>query len=159
MREGLLDAMKEGVGVTAKVTWLFNKTDRQSGGHQEGKQRWIHCTPLLGSDEKIGVWMVVMIENEEVTGRLNRNNIINLPGRSGLASPIRPGSSSHQDADNQPSGIASPIRSAASGRQLTTNQLYAEYLKGEHRPATQDSKLTTSSDRERREVDYQFRDF
>lgn len=36
-----------------------------------GKTRWIHCTPLLGSDEKVGVWMIVMVESERITGALN----------------------------------------------------------------------------------------
>ena len=34
------------------------------------KTRYISCTPLLGSDDQVGVWMVVMVENETVTGSL-----------------------------------------------------------------------------------------
>ncbi|KAL9053451.1 MAG: hypothetical protein Q9162_004754 [Coniocarpon cinnabarinum] len=37
----------------------------------EGRTRWIHCTPLLGADEQVGVWMVVMVESESITGALN----------------------------------------------------------------------------------------
>lgn len=34
------------------------------------RTRYISCTPLLGSDDQVGVWMVVMVENELVTGSL-----------------------------------------------------------------------------------------
>ncbi|KAL8704380.1 MAG: hypothetical protein Q9201_002449 [Fulgogasparrea decipioides] len=41
------------------------------------RTRYISCTPLLGSDDQVGVWMVVMVENETVTGSLpSRNNAI-----------------------------------------------------------------------------------
>lgn len=36
----------------------------------EASTRYISCTPLLGSDDQIGVWMVIMVENELVTGGL-----------------------------------------------------------------------------------------
>ncbi|KKY18494.1 putative hisactophilin c49s mutant phototropin phy3 fusion protein [Diplodia seriata] len=37
----------------------------------EGKPRYIHCTPLHGSDGAPGVWMVVMVEKEDITGTIN----------------------------------------------------------------------------------------
>ena len=39
-------------------------------GTSNGKIRWLNCTPLFGSDDKVGVWMVVMVEDERVTGTL-----------------------------------------------------------------------------------------
>ena len=39
-------------------------------GEGVAKTRYISCTPLLGSDDQVGVWMVVMVENETVTGSL-----------------------------------------------------------------------------------------
>ena len=39
-------------------------------GDSGAKPRYISCTPLLGSDDQVGVWMVVMVENETVTGSL-----------------------------------------------------------------------------------------
>ena len=50
--------MAEGRGVTAKVRWV-SKTD------PEGRSRWIHCTPLQGVNGQIGVWMVVIIDDEQ----------------------------------------------------------------------------------------------
>ena len=39
-------------------------------GDNGQRTRYISCTPLLGSDDQVGVWMVVMVENELVTGSL-----------------------------------------------------------------------------------------
>lgn len=143
VREGILDALAHGTGVTAKITWLTQSTvpgDRESSSLQ-GKPRWIHCTPLLGSDERVGVWMIVMVEGEEVTGQLNRQQ---------------------QGAE---SGLGSPVGAASS--RFTGSKLYAEYLRREGKPAeeisnhggSQRSRRDQESVRERRDVDDQFRDF
>lgn len=44
--------------MTAKVRWV-SKTD------EEGRNKWIHCTPLVGVNGQIGVWMVVIVEDEK----------------------------------------------------------------------------------------------
>ena len=56
VREGVLEALQEGVSVTAKVSWLPTASDTDDSA--AGKPRWIHCTPLLGADYRVGVWMV-----------------------------------------------------------------------------------------------------
>ena len=77
VRDGLSEAFESGESVTAKITWLpqgrgeDNDYSRPSSrGADAGRTRYISCTPLLGSDDKVGVWMVVMVENEQVTGTL-----------------------------------------------------------------------------------------
>lgn len=62
VRDELTSALAEGRGVTAKVRWI-SKAD------EEGRNRWIHCTPLLGSNSHIGVWMVVLIDDEQELSR------------------------------------------------------------------------------------------
>ena len=62
VRDELTSALAEGRGVTAKVRWI-SKAD------EEGRNRWIHCTPLLGSNGQIGVWMVVLIEDDQEISR------------------------------------------------------------------------------------------
>lgn len=57
VRDGLQHAFAGGHGVTAKVRWM-------STPNSEGRVRWIHCTPLLGSNGAVGVWMVVLIDEE-----------------------------------------------------------------------------------------------
>ena len=62
VREELSAALAEGRGVTAKVRWV-TKAD------EEGRNRWIHCTPLLGSNSQIGVWMVVIVDDDQELSR------------------------------------------------------------------------------------------
>lgn len=57
IREGLLEALTQGVGVTARISWLTHSA-RAKRNSAQGKPRWVHCTPLLGSDEHVGVWMI-----------------------------------------------------------------------------------------------------
>ena len=64
VREGLAHALSQSQGVTAKVTWLTSSSNAAIEG---GRTRWLHCTPLLGSDERVGVWMVVICEDESST--------------------------------------------------------------------------------------------
>lgn len=60
VRSELTQALADGRGVTAKVKWV-SKVDL------EGRNRWIHCTPLIGSNGAIGVWMVVIVDDEAST--------------------------------------------------------------------------------------------
>lgn len=57
VREELTAALADGRGVTAKVRWV-------SRHDEEGRNKWIHCTPLVGLNGQIGVWMVVIIDDE-----------------------------------------------------------------------------------------------
>ncbi|TVY83664.1 Phototropin-2 [Lachnellula suecica] len=59
----LEDAFRDGAAVTAKVLWLPKNTgsaERGRGG-SEVRPRWIRCTPLLGSDDRVGVWMIILV--------------------------------------------------------------------------------------------------
>ncbi|KAK3071748.1 hypothetical protein LTR53_008076 [Teratosphaeriaceae sp. CCFEE 6253] len=154
VREGILDALAHGTGVTAKISWLTHSAtpgDRDSSGSMQGKPRWVHCTPLLGSDERVGVWMIVMVEGEEVTGALNR-----APTSAGG------GGGGEGGRRGMPVGAADPS--------FTGNKLYAEYLRREGRPGeemqsnfggSQRSRQTHTREgaRERRDADDQFHDF
>lgn len=62
VREELTQALADGRGVTAKVRWI-TKSNR------EGRSRWIHCTPLIGSNGAIGVWMIVVVDDESPDDR------------------------------------------------------------------------------------------
>jgi hypothetical protein len=57
VQDELVAAMAEGRGVTAKIRWITRPED-------EGRNRWVHCTPLMGSNGNIGVWMVVLVDDE-----------------------------------------------------------------------------------------------
>ncbi|KAF2095609.1 hypothetical protein NA57DRAFT_12392, partial [Rhizodiscina lignyota] len=75
VRDELTAALASGRGVTAKVRWLptpvgarytaeaLNDSNFAAQG-DVGRTRWIHCTPLLGHNGAVGVWMVVLIDEE-----------------------------------------------------------------------------------------------
>ncbi|KAJ5745282.1 hypothetical protein N7520_010464 [Penicillium odoratum] len=60
VKEELVEAMMHGRSVTARIKWVtrFNP---------EGRNRWVHCTPLIASNGKVGVWMVVIVDDDEET--------------------------------------------------------------------------------------------
>ena len=58
VRGDLAHALEVGRKVTAKVQWL-SKTATTS------QARWIHCTPLLNVNDTIGVWMVILVDDED----------------------------------------------------------------------------------------------
>ncbi|KAJ5216208.1 PAS-associated C-terminal [Penicillium cinerascens] len=58
-RDSILHAMIAGRSVTARIKWV---TRFNSG---EGRYRWIHCTPLLANNGEVGVWMVVVIDDDD----------------------------------------------------------------------------------------------
>lgn len=62
VQDELTSALAEGRGVTAKVRWI-SKAD------EDGRNRWIHCTPLLGSNGQIGVWMIVLVNDDQELSR------------------------------------------------------------------------------------------
>ena len=62
VQDELTAALAEGRGVTAKVRWV-SKAD------EEGRNRWIHCTPLIGSNGQVGVWMVVLVDDDQAISR------------------------------------------------------------------------------------------
>jgi len=59
VRDELSAALESDRGVTAKVRWVSGRP-----GEEEGRARWVHCTPLLGSNGVVGVWMVVIVDEE-----------------------------------------------------------------------------------------------
>ncbi|TAQ85716.1 Histidine kinase [Chlorociboria aeruginascens] len=57
VRDELTQALADGRAVTAKVQWVAKQQD-------EGQKCWIHCTPLFGNNGSIGVWMVIIVDDE-----------------------------------------------------------------------------------------------
>ncbi|KAH6655325.1 hypothetical protein BKA67DRAFT_508066, partial [Truncatella angustata] len=67
VREAIAQAFADGNGVTAKVRWISGRGEQQQQqqNNVEGRGRWIHCTPLLGSNGTVGVWMIVLVDDEQ----------------------------------------------------------------------------------------------
>jgi hypothetical protein len=65
VRASVGNALADGTrGVTAKIRWLSRAIPDLDESYEEGRPRWIHCTPLLGQSGAVGVWMVVLIDED-----------------------------------------------------------------------------------------------
>ena len=109
---------------------------------------------MMGSDEKVGVWMVVMVDNEEITGGLGRHvRDASGGGGAGFGNGYAGGPGSV--------AMGSPSQRGAASPRFTGNKLYAEYLRREGKGGEGDLEGVRMSEEamERREVDHQFRDF
>ncbi|KAL2410600.1 hypothetical protein ABEF95_000568 [Exophiala dermatitidis] len=74
---GLKESLGTGVPVSAKIHFMLNRGERRDGTKisanrkpdETGQSRvcWVSATPLLGSDDRIGVWMVVVVDKTKVS--------------------------------------------------------------------------------------------
>lgn len=83
----LESAFRDGASVTAKVLWLPKNTypGERGRGPAEVKPRFIRCTPLLGSDDRVGVWVVVLVPADgEVENRYGYNGGLGAISLGGL---------------------------------------------------------------------------
>lgn len=58
VRDDLACALEAGRKVTAKVQWISKPADNT-------RPKWIHCTPLLGVNSLIAVWMVILVDDDD----------------------------------------------------------------------------------------------
>ena len=82
VREELTAAFAEGRGVTAKVRWV-TKHD------EEGRPKWIHCTPLLGINGQTGVWMVIIVDDDKRKGWVTGRNAPSVSAREEMRATSR----------------------------------------------------------------------
>jgi hypothetical protein len=87
-------------------SWFSNGGNRHGPGdngqvQSQPKTRWLSCTPLLGSDDRVGVWMVVMVEDSN-PGRIAGVRTANAaatrapnPHADNAMAPIKPINHSH----------------------------------------------------------------
>lgn len=81
---GLKESLGTGVAVSAKVNFMLNLGERRDGteinpGSKPDNSRacWISATPLLGSDDNIGVWMIVVVDKRKVSTAAAAQNEVN----------------------------------------------------------------------------------
>ncbi|KAI9711611.1 MAG: hypothetical protein M1812_007133 [Candelaria pacifica] len=111
VRNGIHEALSQGISVTARITWLPSNSNTE-----DGKQRWISCTPLFGADDKVGVWMVVMVEDERISGGINGGG------------SMRGGGETWPTPSQSPGFMNLPRGGAAAS---TGTKLYSDYLRGQ----------------------------
>lgn len=61
VRDQVQQAFADGRRVTAKIRWI--SSPRRNAEYS--RPRWIHATPLIGSNGGVGVWMVIIVDEEE----------------------------------------------------------------------------------------------
>lgn len=61
---------------TAHITNVHTHASAGAAAAAAPRTRYISCTPLLGSDDQVGVWIVIMVENEQVTGTLTSREML-----------------------------------------------------------------------------------
>ena len=119
VRDELTTALAEGRGVTAKVRWV-SRVD------EDGRNRWIHCTPLLGSNGQIGVWMIVLVDDDSgLTRRWKQAPPVG-PHRGKVYGSLRDGRNRSELLDSSPNG-----RGSSSGSIHTGNVPKAQYHLGD----------------------------
>ncbi|KAJ4389164.1 hypothetical protein N0V93_006627 [Gnomoniopsis smithogilvyi] len=57
------DSASGASGSTGSTGTVLGGNGHESIG-QEGRRRWIHCTPLLGANGHVGVWVVVIVDDD-----------------------------------------------------------------------------------------------
>ena len=73
---GLKESFSSGVPVSAKINFMPKAGEQRDGTKtlpgtkledgKYGKTCWISATPMLGSDDRVGVWMIVIVEKSKV---------------------------------------------------------------------------------------------
>ncbi|KAF3158337.1 hypothetical protein TWF788_004778 [Orbilia oligospora] len=83
VREELECALSNSRGITIKVRWL-SKLDEQNPKKSEllGRERWLHCTPLFDANGAVGVWMIIVVDDDSNPETISHHeyDISDLPG-------------------------------------------------------------------------------
>ncbi|KAK6528144.1 hypothetical protein TWF281_009395 [Arthrobotrys megalospora] len=83
VREELESALSNSRGITIKARWL-SKLEEQSPKKNEhlGRERWLHCTPLFDANGAVGVWMIIVVDDDSNLETLSHDeyDISDLPG-------------------------------------------------------------------------------
>ncbi|KAH8684800.1 hypothetical protein BGZ60DRAFT_366852 [Tricladium varicosporioides] len=139
-------AFQDGASVTAKVLWLPKNSGVDHGRTTaEAKPRWMRCTPLLGSDDRVGVWMIILVPVDGENSHRRREHISTLVDEvevdrkryvaSSVRSASRAGSIRTKASIDRDAGVYGlPSTLPRSGRQRGRGRaddpnLYAEYLR------------------------------
>lgn len=122
VREELSAALAEGRGVTAKVRWVTK-------AGEDGRNRWIHCTPLLGSNSLIGVWMVVLVDDDQELSRRWKQAPPVAPHRGRLYDGHERTGSSAESVAGRASAVSSLQDDHPRGHQSTNNGAYGSSVR------------------------------
>ena len=108
-------------------------------GDAGSRARYVSCTPLFGSDDQVGVWMIVMVENEQVTGSLASRDLA--LKRYGEIQPM----SSEYEREDYSSPTSAPKVNGHAGQ----GHLYADFLREQGKPTNGKERSDDGAERER----------
>ena len=140
--------------MTAKVRWL-TRGDSDTGG----QPRWIHCTPLQGPNGKIGIWMIILVDEANTPARsfkkappVASNAIIRETSGVTNGSGLPATGQSSADASHTTSGT-STVRSSAihsgPGTAITTNMARSDSLGHAGLSRSRAKTISSNADRSR----------
>lgn len=81
IRDKVVQALVEGQGVTANIRWiakpdlLRSHNNNNAADPSVGKPRWLHATPLLSASRAVGVWMVVLVDDDGIDAYHKRTGL------------------------------------------------------------------------------------
>ncbi|KAG8533410.1 uncharacterized protein KY384_002193 [Bacidia gigantensis] len=147
--QALVQALEAGRKVTAKVKWLRSN-------QRISEVCWIHCTPLLGPGDVVGVWAIILVDAEE--GGSDSAPPTSPYAQESSGSPSQPFNSAPAlpwesvDAISSESANSEPIDSAERNpyRARPSLQTLQRQSATQSRPRSGDAQLSDSSQYEDR---------
>lgn len=110
MEAGLKEAFEQGAAVTAKVIWTPKVKTGSDAAEIHSSTKYISCTPLLGSDDQIGVWMVVLVDTDMIRNLVPPSNRPTVRTDSPSEATLTPHNTAKENAKSETSSEA-PARS------------------------------------------------
>ncbi|UPX13651.1 uncharacterized protein EKO05_0004151 [Ascochyta rabiei] len=148
VRESVRDALGDGSrGVTAKIRWLSHAVPNLETSHDEGRPRWIHCTPLLGQSGSVGIWMIVVVD-EDKHAQPNRKFRQAPPVASDIRKPYQ-GGQAHRDLNSRMNDVdlTSDERDTYGNTNRVASPTYDKNGAGGHKSMLLDAMRSSSSPR------------
>lgn len=136
LRQQIEQALYRGQSVTAKVKWNSGPkkvpSQQPTDGsipHVANRNRWIHATPLLGRNSEVGVWMVVLVDEE-------KDGIGNLSSKA--PSSVAKGSTRSASGVRGGTGATASLRSGKDSMHETDGGSVVTVVSGKFSPETMD---------------------
>ena len=95
----------------------------------DGRNRWIHCTPLLGSNSLIGVWMVVLVDDDQDLSRRWKQAPPVAPHRGRVYDGHERMGSSAESIAGRASGVGSLQNDQSRAHQNTNNVAHSSSVR------------------------------
>jgi hypothetical protein len=159
--KGLKDSFGRGEAVSAKVNFLLNAGKSRDGTavrpgsrlEDAGRGRicWISATPLVGSDEKIGVWMIVVVEKAKVPTKQKPDPLVRADSQlpKGSARSQRETEQQKQSKSTNQQNSTSPRNAAGSSQEIADQPIKPHRLEEKAEPIDYFARPSTRPGRQK----------